>query len=136
MAAFIQKLFRSRKTPEATTPRKNSPAPIADEQEASRSSQREEQLRVLDGAPSQQELAGLAIDGATADIRQRAASRLSDPDTLQDVQKRAKGKDKGVYQTVKLALQTHREEQARLDTIQQTIATLISHASEQARSED
>lgn len=136
MAAFIQKLFRSRKAPQATTPGKHSPAPVADEQETSRSNQREEQLRILDGSPSQEDLAGLAIDGATADIRQRAAARLTDPDTLQEVQKRAKGKDKGVYQTVKLALQTHRDEQARRDNIQQTIATLINHASDQARSDD
>lgn len=136
MAAFIQRLFRSRKTPEATAPGKNSPASMADEQEPSRSDQREEQLRILDGSPSQADLAELAINGATADIRQRAASRLSDPDTLQDVLKRAKGRDKGVYQTVKLALQAHREEQARLNNIHQNIAALISHASEQARSED
>lgn len=136
MAAFIQKLFRSRKTPETPSTGKRAPAPVADEQEPSRSDQREEQLRILDGSPSQADLAELAINGATADIRQSAAARLSDPDTLQDVQKRAKGKDKGVYQTVKLALQAHREKQARLDNIHQSIATLISHASEQAKSED
>lgn len=41
-----------------------------------------------------------------------------------------------VYQTVKSALQQRREEQARLDSISQTIATLTRHAQDQAKSDD
>ena len=52
------------------------------------------------------------------------------------MQKQAKGRDKGVYQIVKLALQQRREEQARLDSISQTIATLTRHAQDQAKSDD
>ena len=136
MAAFIQKLFRSRKTAEAASkhPKAAQPEPV--EQEDTRASQRAEQLGTLEGSPSQSVLAKLAIEGVTADIRQTAAGRLTDEASLQEVQKQAKGKDKGVYQTVKMALQQRREEQARRDSISQTIATLIRHAQDQAKSDD
>jgi hypothetical protein len=136
MAAFIQKLFRSRKTTEVTPrPRKATQTdPV--EQEDTRASQREEQLGTLEGSPSQSVLAKLAIAGVTADIRRAAAGRLTDEASLQEVQKQAKGRDKGVYQTVKLALQKRRQEQARLDSVSQTIATLTRHAQDQAKSDD
>ena len=137
MAAFIQKLFKSRKTTEATPKQRkaNQPEPVV-EQEDTRTDRREEQLKTLESAPSQDVLAKLAIEGVTADIRQSAAGRLTDEASLQDVQKQAKGRDKGVYQIVKLALQQRREEQARLDSISQTIATLTRHAQDQAKSDD
>ena len=136
MAAFIQKLFRSRKTPEVT--QKPQKAALAEpvEQEDTRASLREEQLGTLEGSPSQSVLAELAIAGVTAEIRQTAAGRLTDETTLLDVQKLAKNRDKGVYQTVKSALRKRREEQARLDSISQTIATLIRSAQDQAKSDD
>ncbi|WP_417565524.1 DUF349 domain-containing protein [Marinobacter sp.] len=136
MAAFIQKLFRSRKTPDTAPKSRKAPQPAPVEQEDTRASQREEQLRTMAGSPSQDVLANIAIEGATADIRQTAAGRLTEESSLQQVLKQAKGKDKGVYQTVKLTLQKLREEQTRLDGISQTIATLISHARDQARSDD
>ncbi len=136
MAAFIQKLFKSRKTPDAAPKSRKAPQPAPVEQEDTRATQREEQLRTMEGSPSQDVLAKIAIEGVTADIRQTAASRLTEESSLQQVQKQAKGKDKGVYQTVKLTLQKLREEQARLEGITQTIATLIRHARDQARSDD
>ncbi|MDX1558330.1 MAG: DUF349 domain-containing protein [Marinobacter sp.] len=136
MAAFIQKLFRSRKTTEAVPKNRKATQPEPVEQEDTRASQRDEQLGTLEGSPSQSDLARLAIEGVTSDIRQAAASRLTDEAGLQEVQKQAKGRDKGVYQTVKLALQKRREEQARLDSISQTIATLTRHAQDQAKSDD
>lgn len=136
MAAFIQKLFKNRKAVDSGRKTRKPPEPVETEQEDTRASQREQQLQALSGSPSQPELAEIATQGATADIRLSAAGRLSDPALLQDVQKRAKGKDKGVYQAVKQALQTHRDEQARRESIRQTITTLISQASDQARSDD
>lgn len=136
MAAFIQKLFKSRKTPEAAPKHRKAVQPEPVEQEDTRASQREEQLGILEGSPSQSDLAKLAIEGVTSDIRQTAAGRLTDEASLQEVQKQAKGRDKGVYQTVKSALQQRREEQARLDSISQTIATLTRHAQDQAKSDD
>ncbi|SNC75473.1 protein of unknown function [Marinobacter sp. es.048] len=136
MAAFIQKLFKSRKTTEATPKQRKAPQPEPVKQEDTRAGQREEQLKTLEGAPSQSVLTKLASEGVTADIRQAAASRLTDEASLQEVQKQAKGRDKGVYQIVKLALQQRREEQARLDSISQTIATLTRHAQDQAKSDD
>jgi len=136
MAAFIQKLFKSRKTTEATPKQRKATQPEPVEQQDTRASQREEQLKTLQGSPSQNVLAKLAIEGVTADIRQAAASSLTDETCLHEVQKQAKGKDKRVYQTVKSALQRRREEQARRDSIGQTIAALIRHAQDQAKSDD
>ncbi|MBW4936156.1 DUF349 domain-containing protein [Marinobacter sp. F4206] len=136
MAAFIQKLFKSRKSPVATEKvRKEAPAPDVP-QEDTRANLREAQLETLKGSPGQAELAELAVEGITADIRLEAAGRLTDADCLQQVQKKAKGRDKTVYQTVRQALQKLRDEQARLEGLSQTITTLISHANDQARSDD
>ncbi|MBW0149047.1 DUF349 domain-containing protein [Marinobacter arenosus] len=134
MAAFIQKLFKSRKSPEPTGKARNE-APAA-QQEDTRASLRDTQLETLKGAPEQSRLAELAIEGVTADIRLEAAGRLTETENLQHVQKKAKGRDKTVYQTVRQALQKLREEQARLDSLSQTITTLINHAKDQARSDD
>ncbi len=136
MAAFIQKLFKSRKTSEAAPSNRKAPQPEPVKQEDTRASQREEQLRTLEGSPSQSVLAKLAIEGTTAEIRQSAAGRLTEEASLQEVQKQAKGRDKSVYQIVRSALQQRREEQARLENISQTINTLIRHAQDQAGSDD
>ncbi|MCG7201444.1 DUF349 domain-containing protein [Marinobacter pelagius] len=137
MAAFIQKLFKSRKSPEtAGKSRKEIAEQPRVPQEDLRADQRESQLQLLKGSPSQEQLGQLAVEGVTADIRLSAAKGLNDPEQLQKVQKQAKGRDKGVYQTVKQALQTHREELERQESIARSIATLISNAREQARSED
>ena len=136
MAAFIQKLFKSRKTPEATGKiRKETPAPEV-QQEDTRANLREEQRDLLTSSPGQSKLAELALQGVTADIRLEAASQLTDTETLQHVQKKAKGRDKSVYQTVRQTLQQLREEQAERESLSQTITTLINQASDQARSDD
>jgi len=137
MAAFIQKLFKSRKSPQAAG---KSRKEVAEQpqvpQEDTRADQRESQRQLLKGSPSQQQLSQLAIEGVTADIRLSAASGLSDPEELQKVLKQAKGRDKGVYQTVKQAMQAHRQNLEHQENIARSIATLISNAEEQARSED
>lgn len=137
MAAFIQKLFKSRKSPEtAGKSRKDVAEQPRVPQEDTRAGQREDQLRSLEGSPSQEQLSQLAIEGVTADIRLSAAKGLHDPEHLHKVQKQAKGRDKGVYQIVKQALQAHRENLEREATIASSIATLISNAQDQARSDD
>ncbi|AOY90209.1 hypothetical protein BKP64_08290 [Marinobacter salinus] len=137
MAAFIQKLFKSRKSSETTGKNHKKEAQPTDvKPEDTRDNLREEQLQALLGSPNQSTLAELAINGATASIRLDAAGRLTEIDSLQQVQKQAKGRDKGVYQSVKQSLQKMRDEQARQESLSQTIETLISHASDQARSED
>ena len=145
MAAFLQKLFKSRKSLGATTKPQNQPktpdiekaeqAEKAEKDEA-RANLRESQLKALEGSPTQKELAELAISGVTAEVRLNAATRLTDGDCLQKVQKKAKGRDKSVYQAVRQSLQSLREEQARLEAISDSITTLINNANEQARSED
>ncbi|MEO9701560.1 MAG: DUF349 domain-containing protein, partial [Marinobacter alexandrii] len=142
MAAFLQYLFKSRKSQGATATRQNQPrtpdveqAEKAEKDEA-RANLRESQLKALEGSPTQKELAELAISGATAEVRLNAANRLTDGNCLQTVQKKAKGRDKSVYQAVRQSLQKLREEQARLEAISDAITTLINTASEQARSED
>lgn len=138
MAAFLQKLFKSRK-PTAPLPKVSSAqttqtagTPV-DEQRAQR---RDEQLRTLDSSPAQDVAANLAIEGLTAEIRLRAAGLLQAPEHLHEVQKRAKGRDKGVYQAVRQKLQAIRDEQNQAQAISETIDTLIGNAREQANSDD
>ncbi|MDY6815555.1 MAG: DUF349 domain-containing protein [Pseudomonadota bacterium] len=137
MAVFIQKLFKSRKSSETTgKPRKEVTEQSRVPQEDSRADQRESQLGLLKGSPSQEQLGKLALEGVTADIRLSAARGLTDPDQLQKVQKQAKGRDKGVYQTVKQALQAYRQDREDQENVARTITTLINNAQEQARSQD
>jgi hypothetical protein len=136
MAAFLQKLFKSRKP---TAPdRKTAPRaqPDAVPAEDKRADLRDEQLQALQAAPTQEVAAGLAIDGLTADIRLRAAEQLQGAELLQRVQKQAKGRDNGVYQLVRQKLQVIREELTRQEAVSGTIATLISNARDQAKSDD
>ncbi|MBD3639351.1 MAG: DUF349 domain-containing protein [Marinobacter sp.] len=137
MAAFIQKLFKSRKsteTPGKSRKEVNEQPQVP--QEDSRADQRDSQLELLKGSPSQEQLGTLAIEGVTAEIRLSAARELTDPEQLQKVQKQAKGRDKGVYQAAKQALQAHRQDMERQENIARAISTLINNAREQARSED
>lgn len=136
MAAFIQKLFKSRKTRDETPSPASEPRTTEVEKEEARASRREAQRATLNGSPSQSDLAELAIHGVTADVRLEAAERLTDGDCLNQVQKQAKGRDKGVYQTVKQSLQELKQEQARRDEIAEAISALVKAADEQARSED
>ncbi len=137
MAAFIQKLFKSRKSTEtAGKSRKEVNEQPQVPQEDARADQRQSQLELLKGSPSQEQLGILAIEGVTAEIRLSAARELTDPEQLQKVQKQAKGRDKGVYQAAKQALQAHRQDMERQENIARAISTLINNAREQARSED
>lgn len=136
MAAFIQKLFKSRKTRDETPTTPSESRTTETEKEEARASRRENQLEALKGTPSQAELAELAIHGITADVRLQAAERLTDGDSLNQVQKQAKGRDKSVYQTVKQTLQKLKLEQVRREETAKAISALINAADEQARSED
>jgi len=136
MAAFIQKLFKSRKPSEPVKKNRKDTPPVNTQPEISRDSLREDQLKALQDSPTVATLVELSIKGVTADIRLDAASRLTDTDSLQQVQKQAKGRDKSVYQAVRQALQTIREEQARTEQLSQTISSLINSVRDQARSED
>ena len=137
MAAFIQKLFKNRKTVSLESqkasekPQSNQPT-----EEDNRQQLRQQQERQLGASPEQSELAALAIKGVTSAIRQQAASQLNQEAHLQAVLKHAKGRDKSVYQTVKQSLQTLKEQQASEAAIQHRITELVSQAQEQARSED
>ena len=137
MAAFIQKLFKNRKTVSLESqkasekPQSNQPT-----EEDNRQQLRQQQERQLGASPEQSELAALAIKGVTSAIRQQAASQLNQEAHLQAVLKHAKGRDKSVYQTVKQSLQTLKEQQASEAATQHRITELVSQAQEQARSED
>ena len=136
MAAFLQKLFKSRKP---TAPDRKTAAraqPVAVPAEDKRADLREEQLQALQSTPTQEVAAVLASEGLTADIRRRAADQLQDAKLLQRVQKQVKSRDKGVYQIVRQKLQIIREDQARQEAVSGTIDTLISNARDQAKSND
>ena len=139
MAAFIQRLFKSRKATPASAPKNSTPkAAETSQQEAQNERQllRESQENQLRNNPPQPELAQLAIDGVTAAIRLEAANGLQQEEFLQQVLKQAKGRDKGVYQAVKQSLQTVKDQQAAETAMQQRIEALITQAQDQARSED
>jgi hypothetical protein len=136
MPAFIQKLFGGKKAP---APKPAEPTgPTANQQEKSdrQDELRQQQLSRLSGSPSQEELESLAIEGATAEIRLSAAKLVTDKNSLQRIQKQAKGSDKGVYQTVRQTLQAIRAEEEQQQQRQEAISTLVHNAREQARSED
>ncbi|SOB75984.1 protein of unknown function [Marinobacter sp. LV10R510-11A] len=140
MAAFFQKLFKSRKptAPARKAPARTQPiaAPAEDKRAELKKERREEQLQTLQSSPTQDVAAGLAVEGLTADIRLRAADLLLDAELIQRVQKQAKGRDKSVYQVVRQKLQVIREEQAHQEVISGTITSLISSARDQAKSDD
>ncbi|MDC0664257.1 DUF349 domain-containing protein [Marinobacter sp. SS21] len=131
MAAFIQKLFKNRKP--SPPPEPETAAPQKQDQQAEL---REHQSRLLEGAPSQQQLEELALTGLTADLRRRAAAAIDDRAALQRLLKASKGKDKSVYQVVRQTLQGIRDEEERQRRVTDQIQALIKQADEQARSED
>ncbi|WP_323754515.1 DUF349 domain-containing protein [Marinobacter sp.] len=137
MAAFIQKLFKSRKT--KATSSSNSQAKPEAKQPAEvdqRNELRETQQQQLTNTPEQSVLATLAVDGVTAAIRLEAAKGLHDEALLQHVQKNSKGRDKSVYQTVRQSLQRLREQQAREAATRQRVNDLVAQAKDQASSEN
>jgi len=136
MAAFIQKLFGGKKTP---APKQVEPAgPTVNQREKSdrQDELRQQQHSQLAASPSQAELESLSNEGATADIRLAAANLLIEKESLQRVQKQAKGKDKGVYQVARQALQAIRAQEEEQQQREQAIATLVQNAKDQARSND
>ncbi|HEA51959.1 DUF349 domain-containing protein [Marinobacter antarcticus] len=137
MAAFLQKLFKSRKpTAQDRKAADRATQPVAAPPVDKHAELREEQLQALRTTPTQEIAARLTIEGLTSEIRLRAAGELQDMALLQQVQKLAKGRDKGVYQVVRQKLQVIREEQASRDVISETVATLIKNVSDQAKSDD
>ncbi|WP_372971324.1 DUF349 domain-containing protein [Marinobacter sp.] len=137
MAAFIQKLFRTRKaSPTATSAVQREPTPVDQEKVNRQDDRREQQLSTLKSAPSGEQLEELATGGMTAGIRIEAAGALTDKSALQRVQKLAKGKDKSVYQAVRQKLQLIRDEEEQQQKLAEAIQTLVRNATEQARSED
>lgn len=137
MAAFIQKLFKNRKTVSLESqkasekPQSNQPT-----EEDNRQQLRQQQERQLGASPEPSALAALAIEGVTSAIRLQAASQLNQEEHLQAVLKQAKGRDKSVYQTVKQSLQILKEQQASEAATQHRITELVGQAQDQARSED
>ncbi|WP_323752311.1 DUF349 domain-containing protein [Marinobacter sp.] len=137
MAAFIQKLFKSRKT-KATSSSKPQVKPEAQQpaEVDQRNELREAQLQQLANNPEQSALARLSVEGVTASIRLDAAKGLRDEVLLQHVQKNSKGRDKSVYQTVRQSLQHLREQQANEAATRQRISDLVTQAKDQASSEN
>ncbi len=140
MAAFIQKLFGTRKTNNTTPPPaaavRREPTPEDLAKVSRQDDKREQQAKMLKSAPSEAQLEELATIGMTAGIRVEAAEALADKAALQRVQKLAKGKDKGVYQAVRQKLQHIRDEEEQQRKLAETIQTLVRNATEQARSDD
>ncbi|HEY9119760.1 MAG TPA: DUF349 domain-containing protein, partial [Marinobacter sp.] len=137
MAAFIQKLFRTRKaTPPTPAATRREPTPEDLEKVSRQDDKREQQVEILKSAPSASQLEELATTGMTSGIRIEAAAALADKAALQRVQKLAKGKDKGVYQAVRQKLQHIRDEEEQQRKLAETIQTLVRNATEQARSDD
>lgn len=135
MAAFLEKLFKSRKSGSPSRAPASTPTPAPADTSA-RDERREHQQQQLNASPSQTALAELAMDGVTAEIRLAAAGRLTDPEQLQQVQKHAKGRDKGVYQATRQALQVLRQAEEAEAERRARIDALIAQAEDQARSED
>lgn len=137
MAAFIQKLFRNRKTvsqerPKAARKQENDQPSEEDKKQQLR----QQQGKLLNSAPSQPALATLAIEGVTSALRLEAARKLQQEDLLQEVLKQAKGRDKGVYQTAKHSLQQLKDQHAKEQAVKNRIAELVRQAQDQAKSED
>lgn len=137
MAAFIQKLFRTRKASKPA-PAPARPEPTAEDLDkvSKADDKREQQINALKAAPSGEQLEELATGGVTAGIRIEAAAALTDKAALQRVQKLAKGKDKSVYQAVRQKLQEIRDQEDQQQKLAETIQTLVRNATEQARSDD
>ncbi|MEX1226420.1 MAG: DUF349 domain-containing protein [Marinobacter sp.] len=129
MAAFIQKFFKGRKTPDKPAPTEKPIEPPSQELLL-------EQQQVLVDNPSQESLEQLALEGKTADLRLQAATLLTDHEILQRLQKSARGRDKAVYQIVRQKLQELREEEAERQRLADAILTAIRQAEEHARTDN
>lgn len=135
MAAFIQKLFKSRKPKHSPAP-EPAPQPREQERQEQQDDLRAQQATLLAATPSPQQLEQLALSAVTADLRRQAAERIEERDSLQRVQKATKGKDKGVFQIVRQKLQDIRDQEEARQRTADTIRSLIQQAEDQAKSED
>ncbi|MCK7545154.1 DUF349 domain-containing protein [Marinobacter bryozoorum] len=146
MAAFIQRLFQKRfsaatsqenrkKARQGSTPEKTT-TPGSETSNESQEAIDAQRALLAQQNCSQQALAGLAIDGQAADIRLGAAQRLTDQDQLQQVQKRARGKDKGVYQQVRNTLKQLRRDEEQAQATSDALAAVQRQASELASTRD
>ncbi|WP_179959478.1 DUF349 domain-containing protein [Marinobacter changyiensis] len=129
MAAFIQKFFKGRKTSEKPVQAESTP-------EAPSQDLLVEQQQVLANNPSDEILEQLALEGKTAELRLQAAIRLTDPETLQRLQKSARGRDKGVYQVVRQKLQELRDAEAGRQRLADAILTVIKQAEDHAKTDN
>ncbi|MGC8121198.1 DUF349 domain-containing protein [Marinobacter sp. VGCF2001] len=137
MAAFIQKLFKKRKTVSLESQKASGKQETNQPTEADKRQQlRQQQESQLAANPGQAALTTLAVQGVTSAIRLNAARDITDEDKLQEVLKQTKGRDKSVYQAVKQSLQALKEQQANEAATRQRIDELVDQAQEQAKSED
>lgn len=130
MAAFIQKLFKGRAKPGP----EQTPIKAETVDEPSRQALVDEQQHQLETALSEQQLETLALSGKTAEIRLRAAEKVTDPNSLQRLQRNARGKDKAVYQVVRHKLHEQREADLLGQRREEAILAAIRQAQEHARS--
>ncbi|MDG5498649.1 DUF349 domain-containing protein [Marinobacter sp. BGYM27] len=90
----------------------------------------------ISAATDPEQLIRYAIEGKTAAVRLAAADHVQDEAGLQQIQRSAKGRDKGVYQLVKKKLQAVREAQEAEREKQQAVSDLIRVAEEHARTDN
>ncbi|WP_166260298.1 DUF349 domain-containing protein [Marinobacter salicampi] len=138
MAAFIQRLFRGRKTAKPSSPAK-APVKAPDVQAQAQAQAQDmvaEQRKLLQGYPTTQQLETLALEGKAADIRLTAAESLNDREALQRLQKAARGRDKNVYQVVRQKLQQIRDIESEQQRLAQMAEDIVHQAEEHARTEN
>ena len=137
MAAFIQKLFKSRKADATPASKRATPERAASvTAEPPQTPEHERQAALLEGSLELSQLEQLAIEGATAAIRLTAAERIEDIDALQRIEKAAKSRDKGVYQHVRKRVQAHKAAQTELVQRQQAVIHLLQQAQDHAQTEN
>lgn len=140
MAAFLQKLFKSRKNTVTPPPAQLRNPRLPDKEEDQRPNEqdarREQQQALLANGADELQLEEMALAGVTAEIRLKAANGLTNREALQRVQKAAKSRDKGVYQVVRQKLTVIREAEEQRQQTVATIEQLVKQASDQAASED
>jgi exonuclease SbcC len=147
MAAFFQNLFKKRSTT-ATRPASSSKPSSAPRgrptgdgasdagEDSGQTAINAQRATLADTNAAQEILAQLAIEGLAANIRLEAARRLSDETLLHQVQKASRGRDKGVYQHVRQALQEIRQRQETEQATREAVEQLARDAEDLARTGD
>ena len=146
MAAFFQNLFKKRSQTasrqDSGTPRDHGQAKSVRNEapEATRGPEQSaidaQRKTLADPATTQASLAELATAGLAADIRLEAVRKLTDEPLLQQVQRASRGRDKGVYQHARQALQQLRQEQEALQSTQRALEQLARDAEALAETSD